>query len=207
MTKTVKIYLSGSIKKSGHYGESDYWNDEDKAAICHNLAPFEVIFLDPNIRTQNLSDPFATFGRDLFQVFASDFVFVDARNKRGLGVGAEMAFAKMRSIPVITLAPPNSHYVRNDCIILDQTLETWMHPFVSSLSDFVAPSIDDACRWIQTELLTDKAYLRGPECYDEAIAHYVNTQLEGEKEMHELVQSDKALQAKLEPLCDMACKK
>jgi len=200
MKQNIKIYLSGSIKKSGQYGEIDYWNDEDKAAIRQNLDPLPVLFLDPNIRTQNLSDPFATFGRDLFQVYAADFVFVDARNKRGLGVGAEMAFAKSRSIPVVTLAPPNSHYVRNDVVILDQTLPNWMHPFVSSLSDFVAPSIEAACRWIKEDLLTGKACIRGPECYEEGIVHYLNTQLENESEMHDLVSSDQEIQAKLEPL-------
>jgi hypothetical protein len=183
----MKIYLSGSIKKVGEYGEDDYWNDQDKTTIRESLSPITLQFLDPNIRSDRLEDPFSTFGRDILQVSSAQLVFVDARNKRGLGVGAEMAVAKMRQIPVIALVPPNSHYRRNEVVILNQTLETWVHPFVFSLSDFLASSIEEACCWIKSELLTGRAHIRGPECFDEAMSHYLNTQAHHEPDMQKIL--------------------
>lgn len=196
----MKIYLSGSIKKSNDYGTTDHWTEEDKAKISQALDPVSVQFLDPNIRTDSLADSFATFGRDMLQVFASDLVLVDARDKRGIGVGAEMAFAKMRKIPVISLTPPESYYKRTNVVILDQELDTWVHPFVFSLSDFLAATIEEAGVWIKSMLLTNKATIRGPECFNAGISHYLDTQLKNESAMHHLILQEQQLLEKLNRL-------
>ncbi len=44
------------------------------------------------------------------QIFLADIVFVDARHRHGLGVDAEMMWAKFHAKPVIILAPEETHY-------------------------------------------------------------------------------------------------
>src|SRR5882672_8272072 len=108
MKTKIAIYLAGSIKKGHERSEETYWTEEDMSLLKMSLAKYEVSFLNPAFRTDDLSDMKSVFGRDMLQVFSSNVVFVDARDRRGLGVGAEMMFAKLNRIPVITWAPTNS---------------------------------------------------------------------------------------------------
>ncbi|MBS0629166.1 MAG: hypothetical protein JSS30_02945 [Verrucomicrobia bacterium] len=74
-------------------------------ALLRQLLPdFELSFLNPAFRTDDLSDECSVFGRDMVQVFA------DVRDRRGSGVGAEMMWAKLHEIRVISWSPRNSHY-------------------------------------------------------------------------------------------------
>lgn len=66
------------------------------------------------------------------QAFCSDVVFVDVPDRRGLGVGAEMIWAKFHNIPIVTLAPTHSHHNKNKTILLGVAVENWVHPFVES---------------------------------------------------------------------------
>ncbi len=108
--KKISIYLAGNIQK-GHENESlIYWTENDLKKIREVLSFVKINFLNPAIRNDDLSDQKSTFGRDMLQVYSSDLVLVDARERRGLGVGAEMMWAKMNNIPVVTYAPLESHY-------------------------------------------------------------------------------------------------
>ena len=109
MKTKIAIYLAGSIKKA-HETNDTFWSTLDISVLEKSLDEFEVSFLNPAFRKDDLSDPRSVFGRDMLQVFCSDAVFVDARERRGLGVGAEMMWAKLNRIPVLTWAPKNSHY-------------------------------------------------------------------------------------------------
>src|SRR5580704_10722245 len=105
MKTKLAIYLAGSIKKEHEKGDDYYWTERDINLIKQCLPDFEISVLNPASRTDDLSDQLSVFGRDMTQVFSSNFVFVDARAKRGLGVGAEMMWAKLNRIPVVTWAP------------------------------------------------------------------------------------------------------
>lgn len=105
MKQNLAIYLAGTIKKGHVVSDLLCWTDEHMAQIQENLKDFDVSFLNPALRTDDLGDQFSVFGRDMLQVFTSHVVFVDARDRRGLGVGAEMMWAKMNGIPVVTWAP------------------------------------------------------------------------------------------------------
>jgi hypothetical protein len=89
MSTKISIYLAGSIKKGHERPDESYWTDEDMFLLKNNLVEYEISFLNPAFRSDNLSDQRSTFGRDMIQVYSSDVV-VDARDRRGLGVGAEM---------------------------------------------------------------------------------------------------------------------
>ena len=58
-------------------------------SLQEKLRPHTLLCLNPALRTDDLSDEVSVFGRDMTQVFIADLVFIDARHRRGLGVGAE----------------------------------------------------------------------------------------------------------------------
>lgn len=93
MKDPLAIYLAGSIQK-GHEKSDYFWSDSDLSVLKDGLSRYEVSFLNPALRSDDLSDQHSVFGRDMLQVFCSNIVFVDARSRRGLGVGAEMMWAK-----------------------------------------------------------------------------------------------------------------
>lgn len=189
--KQIAIYLAGSIKK-GHETDPFYWTDADLAVIKDNLNKFEISFLNPAFRTDDLSDQFSVFGRDMLQVCSSNVVFVDARDRRGLGVGAEMMWAKMHKIPVITLAPRNTHYRRDLTTILGVSVPNFVHPFVEALSDKIVDNLIEGSEWIAT-MLSHPKEIKDIKYIEAAMQHYRDTQLFQDKPMRELLNSSTEL--------------
>ncbi len=170
--KSISIYLAGNIQK-GHEKESQiYWTSDDQEFLVGNLKDIDVSLLNPAIREDDLSDQHAVFGRDMMQVFCSDLVFVDARERRGLGVGAEMMWAKMNSIPVLTLASKDSHYCKSEVELLGKKVEGWIHPFVFSLSDCIVEDLHQAVAWIESFCIGDMRAIKGPEDICDAMKYY-----------------------------------
>lgn len=189
LTDTLYIYLAGNIKK-GKEEENDLaWSDADKQLLHDALPSKTLVFLNPASRSDDLSDQKSVFGRDMFQVFSSSLVLVDARGKRGLGVGSEMMFAKLNQIPVVTWVPNPSHYHRPSLECLGQHITNWVHPFVYSLSDYIAPSLEAAADWMESTLSSPAFVSKGPESVRDAINHYLTTQLKNDHGMQELVAS------------------
>ncbi|MCI0382639.1 MAG: hypothetical protein L0207_06290 [Chlamydiae bacterium] len=192
----LAIYLAGNIQK-GHEKESlIFWTEEDREIIRRGLTPVVVSFLNPALRTDNLSDQKSVFGRDMMQVFSSDVVFVDARERRGVGVGAEMMWAKMNRIPVLTLSPQNSHYRKNEMTLLGIKVKNWFHPFVELLSDAIVNDLEEGVMWLK-DLLLGKIEIKGPESIHAAMDYYQKTQLSNDKPMRELIEKNPSLKKKL----------
>jgi hypothetical protein len=184
MSQTLRVYLCGSIKKGNDDKRSSFWSEEDVSELARATHPRQLIVLNPGDRQDDLSDVRATFGRDLLQVFTADAIIVDAREKRGVGVGAEMLFARTHRIPVVTVAPRNSHYHRTDVTLMGQFVEDWLHPFISELSDVVVENVY-AAGMAAASFDDSNAY--GPEKLREAMLHYLNTQSRREPEMISLL--------------------
>jgi hypothetical protein len=127
MDTTISIYLAGSIKKGHERTDESFWTDSDMVFLRKALSEYEISFLNPAFRSDDLSDQRSVFGRDMTQVFCSDVVFVDARDRRGLGVGAEMMWAKFHKIPIVTLAPVDSHYNKSKTTLLDVAVSRIKH--------------------------------------------------------------------------------
>ena len=180
--KRVTFYLSGSIKKGNADDGKLCWGDSEKEAIRKGLEGFEVVFLDPQLGGKHLEDPMAAFGHDMALVASSDFVLVDAREKRGLGVGAEMVAAKLRGIPLVSIVPRNSHYHRGSLNYLGTEVKDYMHPFVFSLSDAVVEDLAGAIDWIKGQLKSPKP-VKGIGVMEEAIKRHRDRNLDGEKEL------------------------
>ena len=188
MTDTLYIYLAGNIKKGKEEEHELAWSEADIQCLRNALPSKTLVFLNPATRSDDLSDQKSVFGRDMFQVFSSTLVLVDARGKRGLGVGAEMMFAKLNQIPVVAWAPNPSHYLRPSLEFLGQNVKDWVHPFVYSLTDYIAPSLEAAAEWIGSKL-SPSFVPKGPESVREAMNHYLSTQLKNDHGMKELVSS------------------
>lgn len=198
MGNQLFIYMAGNIRKGKEDHDQEIWTDEDIQLLKANLQPYEVVFLNPASRSDDLSNQKSVFGRDIFQVLSSDLILVDARGKRGLGVGAEMMFAKTHSKYVVSWLPEDSHYHRKNLEFLGQSVKDWIHPFVFTLSDYYSASLTDIAHWIQEKVIKEKILPKGPESLIHSISSYLETQLEKDREMFEIVEQYPQLSEKLE---------
>jgi hypothetical protein len=197
MKPTIGIYLAGSIKKGHENPKESFWTAEDMALLQKGLSSHEVFFLNPAFRKDNLSDSRSVFGRDMSQVFCSNVVFVDARDRRGLGVGAEMMWAKINQIPVVAWAPKNSHYRKDRTTLLGVPVENFIHPFVESLSDKIVDNLSEGIEWILKTMSDPKFRAKGIEAINSSMRYYQEEQLPQDLPMKELL-SCKALQHRME---------
>lgn len=196
MNTHLAIYLAGNIQK-GHEKESAvFWTQEDREIISKGLAPVVVSFLNPALRTDDLSDQKSVFGRDMMQIYCANVIFVDARERRGLGVGAEMMWAKINRIPVLTLASQNSHYRKKEVLLLGVKVKDWVHPFVESLSDAIVEDVKEGVQWLK-KLLLGKIEIKGPESIREAMHYYQEMQLPQDEPMRQLIESNPDLKQKV----------
>ncbi len=184
--KKITIYLSGGIKKGKNDEKKSCFGEAIKSQIREKLKNYEIRFLDPNDAPPNLSDAKAVFGCDLLRVKLSDFVIVDAREKRGVGVGQEMLFAKLNKIPVISVAPKNSHYLRKNLEYLGQKIDEFTHPFIFGPSDAIVENFEDAATRIK-DFIEKPNTVKGIEFVDESIEHYKNTQAPAHKSVKEVL--------------------
>ncbi len=199
MKKCIAIYLAGSIQKGHEKSGDTYWTSEDMEALKKALPEFTLSFLNPAARSDDLNDQRSVFGRDMLQVFSSDVVFVDARERRGLGVGAEMMWAKVNHIPVVTLAPRDSHYSKTETTLLGVAVKNWVHPFVESLSDCIAEDLEDGARWIRSTMSEPRS-IKGIESVRSAMRYYIDNQLEMDAPMRDLILANAELTEKVEKL-------
>jgi hypothetical protein len=155
------VYLSGSVKKGDKDGrpDADFWSQRDEEKLANAINSPAVRTLNPSKSKIRRSDYFANFGCDLHLVNISNVVLVDVRAKRGIGIGAEMMFAQMSGIPVVSICPKNSAY-RSDLVpnVFGEDLKDWIHPFVFGLSDYIVEDLDEAVNLIND--LLDEGRLR-----------------------------------------------
>jgi hypothetical protein len=165
--------------------------------LREDLSEYELSFLNPAFRSDTLSDQRSVFGRDMTQVFCSDIVFVDARDRRGLGVGAEMMWAKFHKIPIITLAPKDSHYNKSKTTLLDVAVENWVHPFVESLSDAIVENLLEGAAWVRKFVNASTPSIKDIEYIQSAMQHYRDSQLPRDEPMKALITANQKLHTRI----------
>ncbi len=198
---SCSFYLAGKIKKKHETNDEAYWSEADMASIRKHLDAFDVHLMNPGERSDDLTDQESVLGRDMTQVFIADAVFVDARDRRGLGVGAEMMWAKMHGIPVITLAPKGTTYHLESTTILDKEVAPYIHPFVNGLSDVIVESIEQGCAWM-------KAYLDDPSSVDikaffeikKTMSYYLKAQFQHDEPMRTIIENSPELAKRLDSI-------
>ena len=124
----------------------------------------------------------------MLQVFSSHIVFVDARDRRGLGVGSEMMWAKLNKVPVVTWAPKDSHYHKSQTTILGVEVNDFIHPFVKGLSDKIVENLIEGAAWIEKYLSNPSSTsVKGIEHISSAMQHYKAKQLHADAPMKQLL--------------------
>jgi hypothetical protein len=136
----LSIYCSGSILKGSTDEKKLCWTDVERHEVNKGASPHEVVFLNPDDPITDPSNTLGQFGRDMYQVKVATAVIVDARERRGLGIGVEMAAAVTFGTPVIVVAPRNSKYRSDALQYRGVTVNDYVHPHVASLATRV---VDD----------------------------------------------------------------
>lgn len=175
--KKISIYIAGSVRKDKDDGNSIFATDDIKEEITKSLNGFEIIIFDPNESKILGTTSSPRFGKDCLQVTSSNFIIVDLREKRGLGVGAEMMIAKQRKIPVIAVCPPESHYKRSMVFHNGVKNPEWIHPFVEILCDTIVDTFGEAGEWIR-QFVENPSEISSVEVIDESIKDYLDNYLD-----------------------------
>ena len=142
----VRIYLCGSVKKglADDRPTGEFWLPEHERVIARAVIG-AVELLNPSKTKISRQDYFVNFGCDIFLVRSSHLVIADLRSEKGIGVGAELMFARQAGIPVVSWLPPNSHYRRDLSDVFGEDLRDWVHPFAFALSDYIEDSLEAVC--------------------------------------------------------------
>ncbi len=195
--QSISIYLAGSIQKGHEKGNELFWTEDHLQELRQHLTKKEISFLNPAFRTDDLSDQISVFGRDMTQVFCADVVLVDARDRRGLGVGAEMMWAKVHNIPVVTWAPSETHYHKSKTTILGIEVKNFIHPFIDALSDQIVSTLAEAALFIEKALANPEFKAKGIEFIMSAMEHYKSKQLQNDLPMQEIMSLNPILKRKI----------
>lgn len=171
---SVRIYLCGSIKKGSTDNRSseEFWTTEHEDFIKEALG-VEVDLLNPAKSKISRKDYFVNFGCDIFLVKSSVMLFADLRSEKGIGVGAEIMYARQAGIPVIAWLPPSSHYRRDLSNVYGEDLRDWIHPFAFALSDYIEDSLELVCDRAIAILQDKVARTKGEKGIDHAIEKFL----------------------------------
>jgi hypothetical protein len=148
----IKIYCSGSIQKGAGDSKKLCWTNAERLMISDGASPVPIDFLNPDDPVVSLDDHLALFGRDMFQIKTSDAVVIDARERRGIGIGVELLAAKHFVKPVIAILPPNSYYRQDSLDYRGSTAAKYVHPHLASLLDAYLDDFVSAGRWLRDNL-------------------------------------------------------
>jgi hypothetical protein len=88
------------------------------------------------------------FGRDMYQVQCADAVIVDARERRGIGIGVEMLASRVLGTKLVAVAPRNTYYRQDSLTFRGSTVSDYVHPHLTILCDAVVDTFEDAGRWL-----------------------------------------------------------
>jgi hypothetical protein len=131
---TLSVYCSGSIMKGASDQKKVCWTDVERKEVQQGAGSREVVFLNPDDPIPDPSNTLGQFGRDMFQVMTASAVIVDARERRGIGIGVEMAAAATLGTPLIVVAPRNTLYRQDQLAYRATTVRNYVHPHVASLA-------------------------------------------------------------------------
>jgi hypothetical protein len=180
----ISVYCSGSIRKGASDEKKLCWSDLEKQEVAKGASPAEVIFLNPDDPITDPHNTLGQFGRDMYQVMVATAIIADARERRGLGVGVEMAAAATMDKPVIIVAPRNSKYRSDILEYRGATVKNYIHPHLAALATIVVEDFVGAGEALVG--LANRPSLSNlslPSWLEQAIAEYRNNVLPGDPPM------------------------
>jgi len=134
----VKIYFAHSFRRDGVITTLQERDDFQLQTMLRSLARLGVTVIDPACTSIPHSDPTKRFAYCLAEIRSSRALVVDARERLGLGVGAEMMFAHEQGVPVFAILPEGSYYQTRDA-----KGAVSVHAFVGGLSTRVFPTFEE----------------------------------------------------------------
>lgn len=180
----LTVYCSGSIVKGAGDDKKLCWSDVERREVAKGTAPHEIVFLNPDDPITDPTNTLGQFGRDMYQVMMASAMIVDARERRGIGIGVEMAAAALLGTPVIVVAPRNSKYRADELEYRGILVRDYVHPHVAVLA---AAVVDDfpAAGELLPKLASRKARVAPhmPGWLDRAVTEYRDNVLPGDPPM------------------------
>lgn len=138
----MKVYFAHSFEHMGQGARLSTSDNPKLLAFLSVLNTSQIAVIDPAENNIPATDPEARFKFCLREIEGSDVLVVDASNRLGIGVGAEMMFAKIRKMQIFVICPDQSYYRKHISMIED----SWIHPFIHGLSSKVFLSFDECAR-------------------------------------------------------------
>lgn len=170
-------------------GESDAkklcWTDSERRALSESASPLIIDFLNPDDPITAIPNSEVVFGRDLFQIRTADFIVVDARERRGIGIGIEIMASRIFGTPLIAVVPRNTYYRMNRTEGQGSMVENYVHPHLAVLADIIVDSFDAAGRWISKHSST--TIPKPIEILEQAIECYSINLLPFDKSMQDVL--------------------
>jgi hypothetical protein len=94
----------------------------------------------------------------------------DLRIEKGIGVGAELMYARIVGKPVIGWVPTNSYYKRDRIDdLFGEDVINWIHPFAYGLCDLIVEDLEEACYHVNRMSEEKGFYQNTTKAPDEAI--------------------------------------
>lgn len=173
----ILVYLSCTIRKgpTDTRGPEFFCGEEEIKRLLEPVVSSPVTLLDPAKTECRRNDIFANYGCDLHMISISNVVVVDARAEKGVGVGAELMYARERGVPVIAVCPPESNYRRS--LVEDvcgEDLSDWIHPFIYGLSSVIVDDFDAAGEVLEA-IASGRISLPRVVDPNEAVSHYLRS--------------------------------
>jgi len=165
------VYCSGSIQKGASDSRKICWTERERAAVASGAQPAHVVFLNPDDPAPDLNDTAALFGRDMYQVQSADAVIVDARERRGIGIGIEMLASRLFGTLLVAVVPPDTYYRMNNLTYRGSTVTQYVHPHLAILADGIVETFEDAGCWLRDQKAAG-ARPKGIESLEAAIDAY-----------------------------------
>lgn len=134
----MKVYLAHSFDEERQSQALRDSSDPSILGFLEDLRKLSIVVCDPAETSVPKNDYNGRFRFCISQIQHSDALIVDATNKLGVGVGAEMMLANSLKIPVLTIAPLSSYYRKMPSLNDDE----WIHPFIHGLSNEIFNSFD-----------------------------------------------------------------
>jgi hypothetical protein len=182
----LSIYCSGSIKKGPNDHTGPLWGDEERASVQAGAGQ-PVVFLNPDDPIVDPGNTLGQFGRDMYQVMIATAVVVDARVRRGIGVGVEMAAAGILGTPVIVVAPKNSQYRKDSLHYRGVSVTDYVHPHVAVIASAVVDDFESAGQKLAGLPRSVPADHELPIWLSQALAEYTHVILPCDQPMLEAV--------------------
>lgn len=180
------VYCSGSIQKGLTDAKKLCWTDTERASVAQGVSPGSVIFLNPDDPAEDLSDTAALFGRDMYQVKAADAVIVDARERRGIGIGIEMLASRVFGTLLIAVVPNGTYYRMRNVAYRGSTVSDYVHPHLAILADAIVDTFEGAGKWL-ADHRGEKP--KGLQAIGDAITAYQQRMLPHDEPMRQLLRS------------------